>query len=58
MKVDKFCELLKRYSIKFEHHHICTLKEDLNDEKHFGVWMHLYGKYLMEFYNEIQDDDK
>ena len=58
MKIDEFCELLKRYSIKFEHHHVCILKEDLNDEKNFGMWMHMYGKYIMEHCNEEQDDNK
>jgi hypothetical protein len=48
VKIDEFCELLKRYSIKFEHHHVCILKEDLNDEKVFLEWLHMYDKYLLE----------
>jgi hypothetical protein len=32
------------------------LKEDLNDEKVFREWLHLYGKYLMEHCDGEKDE--
>jgi len=58
VKIDKFCNLLKRYTIKFEHHHVCKLKEDLNDEKIFREWLHMYGKYLIEYYDGEKDENE
>jgi len=52
MKIEDFCSLLRRYSVKFEHHVTCIEKRDLHEEVSLEERLKELTDYFEKNYSE------
>ena len=55
MKIEKFCSLLRRYSLKYEHYVICIEKRDLDEEQLTISRIEDFMEYFKEHCSEDEE---
>lgn len=47
LNIQDFCELTRRYTVKFEHDYVCNLKKDLNENIDLEKWAEMFKEYYV-----------
>jgi hypothetical protein len=55
MKIEKFCSLLRRFSIKYEHHVTCIERRDLDEEVDLEKRLKELTDYFEKNYSEDEE---
>ena len=58
MKIENFCSLLRRYTVKFEHHVTCIEKRDLHEDVAIEIRLQEFMKYFKENFHENEEQDE